>query len=77
MPHYYFDIHDDVHLIDEVGQDLPNLRAARAEAARALAEAAKELAALAPSKDFVILVRNEGGEVVLRTRMSFSSEPAF
>jgi hypothetical protein len=78
MPRYFFDIHDDIEIIDQEGQELPNLRAARSKAAMALAEAAKdELPDNGPAKDLTVIVRDEAGKVVLTTRLSFSSDPEF
>jgi len=44
MPVYFFDTHDDETFIeDDIGIDLPNLEAAKAEAARSLAELARDV----------------------------------
>ncbi len=34
MPHYFFDIHDGIHVTDNEGQELANLEAAKAEGIR-------------------------------------------
>ena len=44
MPLYYFDIHEnDEIVVDELGMDLPDLRAAAIEAAQSLSDMAKDL----------------------------------
>jgi hypothetical protein len=78
MPRYFFGIHDDVDVTDHDGIELPDLRAARSEAARALAENAKDmLPGDGSAKTLEINVRDETGVVVLRAWLSFSSDPAF
>ena len=78
MPRYFFDIHDDIDVTDHEGMELPDLKAARAEAARALADAASDLLHNAGhEKDLVIKVRDETDTVVLTARLSFSAEPVF
>jgi hypothetical protein len=37
VPRFFFDIHDDEVIRDDVGHDLPDVRAVRAEVQRALA----------------------------------------
>jgi hypothetical protein len=78
MPRYFFDIDDDVKLTDDEGMALPDLKAARGEAARALAEAAKDvLPDGGHEKELVISVRDDTGAVVLTARLSFSTHPPF
>lgn len=38
MPRYFFDLHNDVDVLDEEGKELPNLEAAKAEALREVRE---------------------------------------
>ena len=78
MPRYFFDIYDDIKVIDSDGLVLGDLTAARNEAARALAEAAKDLLpGDGPHKDLLISVRDDTGAVVLTAKLSFSAEPPF
>ncbi len=78
MPRYFFDIHDDVDVTDEVGLELPDLKAARSEVARALTEAALDaLPSNGPSKAMTINVRDEGGRRVLQAVLSFTTDPEF
>jgi hypothetical protein len=77
MPRYYFDIHDDVDIVDDTGQELRDLRAARDEAARALSEAAKDmLVSDGPRKELMIVVRDTSS-VVLKAKLAFTTEPEF
>jgi len=62
MARYYFDLREGVELYpDEDGVELPSLRAAEMEAARALGAMAQELEPTAEGRDIAIEVRNEDG----------------
>jgi hypothetical protein len=66
VPHYYFDLHNDIDVIDDEGRDLPDLDAARAHA---LAEARTMVEASIAESGKVDLrhhmdVRDQSGEVV-------------
>jgi hypothetical protein len=77
LPRYFFDVHDDVDIVDDMGQELPDLRAARDEAARALSEAAKDmLISDGPRKELQIVVR-DSSSVVLKAKLAFTTEPEF
>jgi hypothetical protein len=78
MPRFFFDIHDVVDFVDEVGVELPDLLTVRSEVARTLARTAFEiLPGDGPSKEFAIEVKDEGARVVLRAWLTFSTEPKF
>jgi hypothetical protein len=69
MPRYYFDLLDgDVLASDEEGLLLPNLQAAQAEAARSLADMARDavenLAATPDKRDMAIEVRDAAGPLM-------------
>ena len=53
MPQFFFDIHDDEVIRDDVGHDLPDVRAVRAEVQRALAG----LVATGPSDANAVQIR--------------------
>jgi len=75
MPRFFFDVHDDIHVIDDVGIELPDLDAAKAEATRTLAEIAGELLPNdGTRKTLAINVRNESGQVVLKTSLNYVAE---
>jgi len=62
MARYYFDLREGTELFpDEDGVELPTLRAAQMEAARALGAMAQELEPTAEGQDMSIEVRNEDG----------------
>jgi len=62
MARYYFDLREGTELfLDEDGVELPTLRAAQMEAARALGAMAQELEPTAEGQDMSIEVRNEDG----------------
>ena len=62
MARYYFDLREGTELfLDEDGVELPTLRAAQREAARALGAMAQELEPTAEGQDMSIEVRNEDG----------------
>jgi hypothetical protein len=72
MARYYFDIYDDVAVIDGVGQELADLDEARREAVTAISEIAKEiLPSDGPAKQLQIKVRDEIDNVVLSAAISF------
>lgn len=61
---YYFDLRDGTELFhDEEGVELPTLRAAEAEAARALGGMARDLEPAADGRDMALEVRDEDGPV--------------
>jgi hypothetical protein len=78
MPRYYFDLLDgDVLASDEEGLLLPNLQAAQAEAARSLADMARDavenLTATPDKRDMAIEVRDAAGPV-MQVKFTFEIE---
>ncbi|MBR1174351.1 hypothetical protein JQ617_10340 [Bradyrhizobium sp. KB893862 SZCCT0404] len=62
MARYYFDLREGAELFpDEDGVELPTLRAAEMEAARALGAMTQELDPTAEDRDIAIEVRNDDG----------------
>ena len=62
MARYYFDLREGAELYpDEDGVELPTLRAAEMEAARALGAMTQELDPTAEDRDIAIEVRNDDG----------------
>lgn len=73
MPRYFFDIHDGVDIIDEVGTELPSFAAVRDTAVRASGEAIKDLGIkFWDSRDWRLEVQDEQDKVVLT--LNFSGE---
>ena len=77
MPRYYFDTDDGAEqLRDEVGLELGDDQAARDEAARGLADMAKEyLPGGAPQRNMTVWVRDGSGEALLQVSCSFAVRP--
>lgn len=78
MPRYYFDLLDgDILAVDEEGLELPNLQAAQAEAAKSLADMARDAlhdsAATPRRQDMAIDVRDAAGPVT-QVRLTFEVE---
>ncbi|MBB4367298.1 hypothetical protein GGD63_000067 [Bradyrhizobium sp. cir1] len=78
MPRYYFDLRDDDELaLDEEGLELSGLRAAQVEAAKSLADMARdEACSSAPvngTRHMAIEVRDAGGPV-MQVRFTFEVE---
>jgi uncharacterized protein DUF6894 len=72
MPHYYFDTRDNESLIaDEVGLDLQDVKAARDEAVRGLADLAKDVLPEGTQRTLAIEVKDEFKRPLLRTALAF------
>jgi hypothetical protein len=72
MPRYFFDSRDgDKFIPDELGLELPNVEAARDQAALALAEIAKDVLPGSTRREIVIVVRD--GAPVLETSLIFEA----
>lgn len=75
MPRYFFDTYDGERLTpDEIGLEMQNLAAAKAEAQRTLPDIAKEVLPGGNHRTFVISVRDEAGNVALRAALSLVME---
>lgn len=76
MPRYFIDLHDGTDLVrDREGYDLPDLDAARAQAARIMTRIAQGIADGPARQDYVLAVRSEDGTIRLRMRMSLDPDP--
>ncbi|WP_441235272.1 DUF6894 family protein [Bradyrhizobium sp. 930_D9_N1_4] len=78
MPRYYFDLLDGgVLAVDEEGLELPSLQAAQAEAAKSLADLARDAvydpAATLDKRDMAIEVRDATG-AVMQVKFAFEIE---
>jgi hypothetical protein len=73
MPRYFFDLFDDMVVIDNVGLELPDLDRARREAISAIAGVAQDiLPGDGPAKTLRVNVRDESGSVVITAEISFA-----
>lgn len=75
MPRYYFDTFDGETLLrDDEGFEFHDLDAARAEAAFAIGEMARDAMPDGMHREFRIDVRDEGGRPVLRVTFTLNVE---
>ncbi|TXN19964.1 hypothetical protein [Methylobacterium sp. WL9] len=75
MPHYFFDIHDGIHVHDNEGKELPDLEAAKAEAIRLAGGFATRPAMLGEDGGaMVVVIRDAPDSVVLNVRLVFNVE---
>ena len=71
MPRFFFDTFDGENLQpDETGHELPDLDAAKQEAQTALPDMAKDALPDGNYRTFVVNVRDEAGQTVLRAALS-------
>ena len=71
MPRYFFDIREGNYLaVDEEGVELPDAQAAEAEAARSLADMARDHLLARTSHVLVIEVRDDNGPIA-RARLAW------
>ena len=74
MPLYFFDTRDgDMFISDDVGNELPDLKAATVEAARFLGELARDVLAKSTRRVLIVDVRNEQDLRVLEARLTFEA----
>jgi hypothetical protein len=73
MPLYHFDSRDNDHFLeDEIGLEFPDLETVKVEAARALAELARDVLPGSLRRVLVIEVRDSDGPV-LKVMMAFEA----
>jgi hypothetical protein len=74
MPRYFFDTMDGGRFIsDESGIELPNIQAARAEAARSLTDIARDMSP-DDRREVVVEVSDDEGRPLFRTALYFEVE---
>ncbi|RUV30319.1 MAG: hypothetical protein EOS23_18675 [Mesorhizobium sp.] len=75
MPRFYFDWDEsnELAIVDDIGLELPDLAAAKAEAAQALAEWSKNVIPRADRQELALTVRDEHGHPCLRTHLIFEA----
>ncbi len=75
MPRYFFDTYDgDVLVPDDEGQELEDLEAATAIAQEELPHMARDGLPDGDQRTFIVSVRDEAGQVVLRAALSLVVE---
>ncbi len=75
MPRYFFDTSDGNRLIrGDEGLEMQNLEAAKIEAQRALPDIAKDALPDGEQRTFIVSVRDEAGQVVVRAALSLIVE---
>lgn len=75
MPRYFFDVHDGIHVIDDVGQDFSDLEAAKAEGIRIAGGFATRPDMLGEDGGAVfVVIRDAPDSVVLSVRLVFNVE---
>ena len=73
MPRYFFDTRDnDVFIEDHVGIEYPDLEVVKAEAARSLAELARDVLPGSLKRELAVEVRDDHG-AALKARMTFEA----
>ena len=75
VPRYFFDTYDgDLFVPDNDGQELEDLEAAKAVAQEELPQMAWDQLPDGNQRTFIVSVRNEAGQVVLRAALSLVVE---
>jgi hypothetical protein len=75
MPRFFFDTYDSASLIlDDEGLELKDLEVVKREAQAALAHMARDGLPDEDERVFIISVRDEAGQVVLRAALSLAVE---
>jgi uncharacterized membrane protein len=77
VPRYFFDTYDGNHFINDAqGIELQDLEHVKAEAQNALPDLARDALPDGDQKTFIVSVRDEAGQVVLRAALSLLVETA-
>ncbi len=77
MPRYFFDTYDGNQFVsDTEGLELKDVDLAKAEAQKALPDLARDALPAGDQKTFIVSVRDEAGQVVLRAALSLIVETA-
>ncbi|MGF9760694.1 hypothetical protein AAII07_36445 [Microvirga sp. 0TCS3.31] len=75
LPRYFFDTYDGNQFVpDNEGLELQNLDTAKAEAQKALPDLARDALPAGDQNTFIVSVRDEAGQVVLRAALSLIVE---
>ncbi|MCE4226984.1 hypothetical protein HCU64_24930 [Methylobacterium sp. C25] len=73
MTRYFFDVHDGFHVVDHVGQEMPDIAAAKETAMRrAIAYVAEPKMLRADGGTLVVVIRTDADSVTATLRLAFS-----
>jgi hypothetical protein len=77
LPRYFFDTYDGHQLVsDSEGIELKDVETAKAEAQKALPDLARDALPAGDQNTFIVSVRDEAGQVVLRAALTLIVETA-
>ena len=74
MPRFFFDTYDERYVPDQDGLNLKHIEAAKLEAQKALPDLTKDALPGGNHRSFVVNVRDDAGQVVLRAALSLVIE---
>ena len=75
MPLFYIDLHDGTNFVrDTQGFDLPDIAAAQARLVQVMRRVAQLLDAVTDRQDYLAIVRDQNGQVVLRATLTLDLE---
>ncbi|TXM96704.1 hypothetical protein FV219_16135 [Methylobacterium sp. WL122] len=75
MPLFYIDLHDGTNFVrDTQGFDLPDITAAQARLVQVMRRVAQLLDAVTDRQDYLAIVRDQNGKVVLRATLTLDLE---
>ncbi|TXM65830.1 hypothetical protein FV222_07465 [Methylobacterium sp. WL103] len=75
MPLFYIDLHDGTNFVrDTQGFDLPDIAAAQARLVQVMRRVAQLLDAVTDRQDYLAIVRDQNGKVVLRATLTLDLE---
>ncbi|MCJ2006679.1 DUF6894 family protein [Methylobacterium sp. J-092] len=75
MPLFYIDLHDGTNFVrDTQGFDLPDIAAAQARLVQVMRRVAQLLDAVSDRQDYLAIVRDQNGKVVMRATLTLDLE---
>ena len=75
MPLFYIDLHDGTNFVrDTQGFDLPDIAAAQVRLVQVMRRVAQLLDAVTDRQDYLAIVRDQNGQVVLRATLTLDLE---
>lgn len=74
MPRFFFDISDGSLIVDNDGTEFPNAHVARDTAVRTLPDIAKDHIGEGPSREVLILMRDENGRALFTASLTLTAK---